>query len=177
MSGSADFPSCTQLIRKIFHKERECLVESCSFYGVYQPHLYNNKFIAFSHFSQIADFLAVPAEASLNDVRVAAEYVCSLSLEQLDVVFARVQDHYNRVHLCFHATYMLVTLTYGFGFPSDSRNIIFRQHFGGSIIDYATGAMIYELNQDPWYRHRGNVSDLAEARRASQQDANFLITS
>lgn len=177
MNGSADFESCKNLIRRIFHKEGDCLVPRCSFYGVYQPHLYNNKFIAFSHFSQIADFLALPAQAEISDLRVAAEYVCSLSLEQLNIVFARVKDHYNRVHLCFHAAYIWVLLTYGFGFSHKTRNIDFRQHFNGSIIDYVMGAMIYQINQEEWLRMPGNTSVIKEARGLPQYETELLITS
>lgn len=177
MGGSADFESCESLIKRIFHKEQDCLVPSCSFYGVYQPHLYNNKFIAFSHFSQIAEFLAIPVGAPISDLRIASEYVCSLSLEQLNIVFARVKDHYNRVHLCFHSAYIWVLLTYGFGFSPETRNIDFRQRFEGGIIDYVMGAMIYQLNQDPWLRKAGNASVLLEARGTWQQGEEVLITS
>jgi len=177
MNGSADFHECEQLIKRIFHKEHDCLVPSCSFYGAYQPHLYNNKFIAFSHFSQIADFLALPREGPISDLRVASEYVCSLSLEQLNIVFARVKDHYNRVHLCFHSTYIWVLLTYGFGFSPHTHNVGFRQHFKGGIIDYVVGAMIYQLNQDPWLRMPGNASLLREARGLPERGAELLIVS
>jgi len=166
MAGSSNYELCRHLLKRIIHKEVPCLLPSCSFYGVYQPHLYDSKFVAFSHFAQIAEYLALPEIASLADLRVATEYVCSLSIEQLDTIFMRVKDKYNRVHLCFHSTYILVLLHDGFGFPIESQNIRFRRRLGnGEQIDYAVGAMIYEVNQDPWLLMSAeNASALAEAR-------------
>mmetsp|Transcript_90014 Transcript_90014/g.218241 ORF Transcript_90014/g.218241 Transcript_90014/m.218241 type:complete len:287 (+) Transcript_90014:2-862(+) len=167
MSGSSDFHSCENLLRRIFEKDADCLMPTCSFYGVYQPHTYNNKFIAFHQFAKIAEFLALPQTGSINDLRIAAEYVCSLSYDQLNIVFETVPED-DRVTLCLHAAYMWVLLTYGFGFPKDTRNIEFRRRLsGGHVVDYVLGAMIYELNQNTWLRMAGNVSALKEARGAN----------
>eukprot|EP00416_Gambierdiscus_australes_P003751 CAMPEP_0171128836 /NCGR_PEP_ID=MMETSP0766_2-20121228/117824_1 /TAXON_ID=439317 /ORGANISM="Gambierdiscus australes, Strain CAWD 149" /LENGTH=313 /DNA_ID=CAMNT_0011592009 /DNA_START=1 /DNA_END=939 /DNA_ORIENTATION=- len=165
MQGSGDLAACERLIRRTFNKRQSCLVPTCSFWGVYQPRLYDNKFVAFSHFAQIASFLALPPQPTLTEFRVATEYVCSLSLNQLNTVFARVQVYFERVHLCFHAAYAWVLLTYGFDFPHDSPNLDFSASFAGEPIDYVVGAMIYQVNQDPLLRmDTSNFTELARAQ-------------
>lgn len=152
MNGSSHFRKCEDIIKRTFKKtDAPCLVDSCSFYGVYQPHVYDSRFVAFSHFADVAKALALPKEAHLHDLRIASEYVCSLSVQQLDTIFARVTKDYARRHLCFHSAYVYVLLTYGFGFDDDSSQISFQQNFdNGEPIDYIVGAMLYELNQNPW---------------------------
>lgn len=149
MKGSSDFLKCRDLVTQIFMKDAPCLVNSCSISGVYQPHIYDSRFVAFAHFADVAESLALPENAQLRDLKIAAEYVCSLSLEQLNVIFARVSEK-DRTHLCFHSTYILALLTHGYGFSYDSSQITFKGKFDtGEGIDYVTGAMIYELNRDP----------------------------
>lgn len=150
MNGSSDFSGCRDLLQQIFSKDSLCLVPSCSFYGVYQPHVHGSQFVAFSHFAEVAHHLALPPNAQLYHLQVAAEYVCSLSVQQLDTIFERVALQYERDHLCFHSTYILVLLTYGYGFPLDTDDIAFKRHFdNGEDIDYVVGAMIYQINQEP----------------------------
>ncbi|CAE8726080.1 unnamed protein product [Polarella glacialis] len=148
MQGSSDFDGCLRLIKRTFNKDTPCLVTHCSFYGVYQPRLYDSNFIAFSYFAKAADYLAVPRDAPLSEFLVASEYVCSLSRTQLDIIFARIENHYDRLHMCFHATFIYVLLTYGFGFGPDSSGILFKEDLGnGQAIDWVVGGMIYEINQ------------------------------
>jgi len=149
MHGSANFDQCLALTKRIFNKDTPCLVESCSFYGVYQPHLYDSKFVAFSHFARIASLLALPAKAKISDLKVASQYVCSLSQHQVNIIYDRVTDDDERVHLCFNSVYILALLHYGYGFDSDSHNILFKEQIlDDTATDYATGAMMYEINQD-----------------------------
>eukprot|EP00439_Symbiodinium_sp_Y106_P082065 s1259_g21.t1 len=92
MQGTSDFMQCQQLIMRIFNKDAPCLVAQCSFYGVYQPRLYQEKFLAFAHFALIARDLGLPETAQLEDFRAATQYVCSLTIDILNSLFARVED-------------------------------------------------------------------------------------
>jgi len=150
MSGSADFEECTSLMKRIFRKEVPCLIGSCSFYGVYQPHLYDSRFVAFSHFAKVAKYLALPQDAQLFDLNIASQYVCSLSIHQLNIIFDNVQNDDDRVRLCFQSVYILVLLQYGYGFELTSQNIFFREKISEDTqVDFVPGAMIYEINSDP----------------------------
>lgn len=147
MQGTSDFIQCEQLIRRIFNKDAPCLVAQCSFYGVYQPRLYHEKFLAFAHFAEIARDLGLPETAQLEDFRAATQYVCSLTIDILNSLFARVEDDYDRTHLCFHATFAYVLLNFGYGME-EQNNLVFKTSHAGKPIDWAVGAMIYEINQD-----------------------------
>ncbi|CAE7472565.1 APY3 [Symbiodinium natans] len=147
MQGTGNFPQCEKLIMRIFNKDAPCLVTQCSFYGVYQPRLYEAKFLAFAHFADIASDLGLPETTELEDFRAATQYVCSLTIEVLNSLFSRVEDEYDRVHLCFHATFAYVLLSFGYGME-ERNNIVFKTSHAGKPIDWAVGAMIYEINQD-----------------------------
>ncbi|CAE7679765.1 GDA1 [Symbiodinium pilosum] len=147
MQGTSDFLQCEKLMKRIFNKDAPCLVAQCSFYGVYQPRLYTERFLAFAHFALIAKNLGLPETAQLEDFRAATQYVCSLTLEILDALFSRVEDNYSRTHLCFHATFAYVLLNFGYGME-EQNNLVFKTSHAGKPIDWAVGAMIYEINQD-----------------------------
>jgi len=148
MRGTSNFDECVSLIKRIFNKNAPCLVAQCSFYGVYQPRLYAEKFLAFAHFAIIAKDLGLRKDAQLDDFRAATQYLCSLSISVLNSIFARVEDDYSRTHLCFHATFAYVLLTFGYGLEEEQNNIVFKTSHSGKPIDWAVGAMIYEINQD-----------------------------
>lgn len=71
MNGTSDFESCESLVRRIFEKDLPCLIERCSFYGVYQPRVYRVPFLAFAHFADVVSDLGLPPNAQLDDVRIA----------------------------------------------------------------------------------------------------------
>ena len=71
MNGTSDFESCEALVRRIFEKDLPCLIERCSFYGVYQPRVYKVPFLAFAHFADVVSDLGLPVNAQLDDVRIA----------------------------------------------------------------------------------------------------------
>ncbi|CAJ1349262.1 unnamed protein product [Effrenium voratum] len=146
MKGTSDFEGCEALVKRIFDKNAPCLIEQCSFYGVYQPRVLDVKFLAFSHFADIAGDLGVPEKGRLEDLLVAARYVCSLSRAQLDLLFKRVQDETIRMHLCFHATFAVTLLHSGYGI--EENDILFKSNHNGQPIDWAVGAMMYAINQD-----------------------------
>ncbi|CAK9031240.1 unnamed protein product [Durusdinium trenchii] len=147
MNGTSDFQGCEDLVKRIFNKDAPCLIERCSFYGVYQPRVYAVPFLAFAHFAEIVNDLGLPADAQLEDLKTATRYVCSLTMRQLEMLFARVTDEYVRTHLCFHATFAYTLLHYGYELKENQ--ITFKSTHGGKPIDWAVGAMIYEINQDP----------------------------
>ena len=43
-----------------------------------------------AHFADVVADLGLPVDAQLEDVRIATRYVCSLTLVQLEMLFARV---------------------------------------------------------------------------------------
>ena len=57
------------------------------------------------------------------------------------------EDEYDRTHLCFHATFAYTLLHYGYELKENE--ILFKSNHDGKPIDWAVGAMIYEINQDP----------------------------
>ncbi|CAK9031174.1 Ectonucleoside triphosphate diphosphohydrolase 3 (NTPDase 3) (CD39 antigen-like 3) (Ecto-ATP diphosphohydrolase 3) (Ecto-ATPDase 3) (Ecto-ATPase 3) (Ecto-apyrase 3) (HB6) [Durusdinium trenchii] len=173
MNGTSDFQGCEDLVKlgetvhdipcegerkRIFNKDAPCLIERCllaefggSFYGVYQPRVYAVPFLAFAHFAEIVNDLGLPADAQLEDLKTATRYVCSLTMRQLEMLFARVTDEYVRTHLCFHATFAYTLLHYGYELKENQ--ITFKSTHGGKPIDWAVGAMIYEINQEHWREH------------------------
>lgn len=43
-----------------------------------------------AHFAEVVADLGLPVDAQLQDVLIATRYVCSLTLAQLEMLFARV---------------------------------------------------------------------------------------
>ena len=43
-----------------------------------------------AHFADVVADLGLPVDAQLEDIRIATRYVCSLTLVQLEMLFARV---------------------------------------------------------------------------------------
>ena len=45
-----------------------------------------------AHFADVVADLGLPVDAQLEDIRIATRYVCSLTLVQLEMLFARVAE-------------------------------------------------------------------------------------
>jgi len=172
MNGTSDFRECHALVKRIFDKDAPCLIEKCSFYGVYQPRVYEVPFLAFAHFAEVVADLGLPVDAQLQDVLIATRYVCSLTLAQLEMLFARVGDEYDRTHLCFHATFAYTLLH--FGYDLQANQIMFKSNHGGKPIDWAVGAMIYEINQDPALAAPLSALSVATSTSANRSEVRFV---
>ena len=98
----------------------------------------------------------VPAISTLKQVRTVGAKICSMSLEQVEKSFPRLSNRV-RKNLCFSVAYIYTLLTYGLGFTisdvgdptGQMSQIEFSNTIGGSKVDWALGAIIWEANQQP----------------------------
>jgi hypothetical protein len=95
------------------------------------------------------DFLHLPEESSLQDLEEKARWVCSLSRKELEKFNdGRIEDDALNDY-CFKSLFVFQVLTTGYGFkPTD--NITAAEVIGGQKVDWAVGAMLYEINTFPW---------------------------
>lgn len=146
---------CRRVVEAIFHKEKACNLNPCSFDGVYQPSLttsFDSDIYAFSFiFDRITPFLAG------SDVPIQ-----HITLQELEDLTARVcvadEDEFKgfdsvaeakSAEMCMDLNYIYGLLHYGYGIPKDRKINLTKK-----IRDYETGwclgASIAVL-EERWY--------------------------
>ena len=157
MTGTGNFVQCYQQLMQLFRKDDvQCWVRDCTFDGVYQPRLDTRPFVGIGNIGKLLKVVGVPEKSSLKKVREMAANICEMP-------FSKVEDTYKdmgnrmRKNLCFSISYVYTLLTFGLGFTisdvndhsANSSQIIFNDSLGGTKVDWALGAMIWEANQQP----------------------------
>ena len=128
--------------------------------GIYQPELPSGlEFVAFSNYYHIWKFLHLPERATIAQLEEATRHVCSLSHAELvdfnthHKILEEDLDSY-----CFRSAYAFQLLHNGYGFGMDdtirATNVI-----DGQKVDWALGAMLYEINTMPWQYAREDEND------------------
>jgi hypothetical protein len=172
-----DPDACMAFAQKLLHKSQNewCNFShrgDCSFAGVYQPDLptqakHFGKFLAFSNYYHVWDFLHLAEESSLQDLEAKGRWACSLSRKELEKFNdGRIDDDYLDDY-CFKSLFVYQVLTTGYGFkPTD--NITAAEVIGGHKVDWAVGAMLYEINTFPW-RYAPHLSRVHEVEDSALQ--------
>jgi GDA1/CD39 (nucleoside phosphatase) family len=155
-----DPDACLDLAKDLLHLEQNqwCNFDhkgECSFAGVYQPKLPElsdtfHEFLAFSNYYDIWKFLKLPERATIAQLEKATRHACSLSWDEL-VNFApgNLKGDEDLESYCFRSAYVHQLLRYGFGFQ-DNNVIRAVRVISGMRVDWALGAMLYEINALPW---------------------------
>jgi len=164
MRGSGDYENCKQLLEQLMNKRASCWVKDCTFDGTYQPRVQQRRFVATSGFAKIAKYLDLKSKSSMEDIKSAAVTVCQLTLSELDKRFPHLKFT-EKVELCFTATYIHTLLTHGLGFDdSEPGQIEFLKDEGKGVVDWALGALIWELDRTP--PRVGKDREAAELRQS-----------
>jgi apyrase len=157
MFGSGDFSECTNELEKLFNKDGvTCWVRDCTFDGVYQPRLDRRPFVGIGNIGKILQMVGVPSVSTLKQVRTNGAKICSMSFEQVDQAYPSLSNK-TKKNLCFSVAYIYTILTYGLGFTisdvtdptGQMSQIEFSDFIGGTRVDWALGAIIWEANQQP----------------------------
>jgi len=167
MRGSGDQLACRKLIEQLMTKQTSCWVKDCTFDGVYQPRLEKRKFVAISSFAKTVTDLGLQPTTSLAKLREAAEEVCHMTVSELEENFIGLKEA-ERIDLCFTSTYVHTLLTHGLGFDdSEPGQIEFLREDSKGAVDWALGALIWELNRTPPQIHcpGSNGPEAAELRK------------
>jgi GDA1/CD39 (nucleoside phosphatase) family len=155
-----DPDKCLSLAKDLLHLEQNqwCNFDhkgECSFAGVYQPQLPQQsdsfgEFLAFSNYYDVWHFLHLPERATIAQLEKATRYACSLSWDELvDYAPSKFKTDEALDSFCFRSAYVYQLLHNGFGFQDD--NIIRAVRvISGMRVDWALGAMLYEINALPW---------------------------
>lgn len=158
-NATGDFSECMKHTYELLNLHSNSWCEfshngECSFAGVYQPNLPTQVegvggFIAFSNYRHVWDFLQLPDEASLSQIRDATEKVCSMSKEEYMKFYDGSVDSDEVEDYCFRSAYVFNLLKFGYGFKIDD-NITSVETINSQKAGWALGAMLYEINTMPW---------------------------
>jgi hypothetical protein len=166
-SSIGDFTRCTELLAAVVDKSAQCLSNSCSFNGVYQPRIGLEPFVAIENFYYTAKFFGNADEpTTVGAAAVAAapkgnQLITSLRAsghEFCNTEWSSLVSTYTVAHdatpakatpeelsaFCFSAAYQTVVLESGLGFDA-SVNVRVAKNIRGKGIDWEMGAVIFEL--------------------------------
>ncbi|XP_075762098.1 ectonucleoside triphosphate diphosphohydrolase 2-like isoform X3 [Pelodiscus sinensis] len=147
--GSGDAGQCRPRVDSLFDFSG-CSFSSCSFDGVFQPHL-SGSFIAFSAFFYTVDFLQTVMKRSVAtpaDLSAAVDAVCSSPWAELEQKAPKLKKWLP--DYCTVANFIYLLLTKGYHFDKDSfPNIAFQKKAGDTSIGWALGYMLNLTNMIP----------------------------
>merc|ERR1712080_437695 len=100
--------------------------EPCSFDDIYQPLVGDSRFVALDGLARVINFLALESIPELQDIETAAARFCDTPYEIAQEEYSeRPLDTLELPAFCFEGLYAFEMLTTGFGFGSDSSQILF----------------------------------------------------
>lgn len=173
MAGSGNFSECAKVMVALMDRKAICLTDpnptppsaavssavggsalppidpasplTCSIGGIYQPPVNVTKFVAFSGFSYIWDFLKLaPVGTTPVQLAAAATTFCSTSWEQAKQQNPSEPENFLSA-FCATATLSHTLLTTGYGIPAQSTAITVALPSAG--YDWALGSMLWDANQ------------------------------
>ncbi|XP_039632065.1 ectonucleoside triphosphate diphosphohydrolase 1 isoform X1 [Polypterus senegalus] len=149
LSGTGNASKCRENVLKIFNFS-VCTSSSCSFNGIYQPHIYGS-FGAFSAYYFVMQFLNLTTyhETSLVKVKEKMEHFCSTPWASVKQRFPTVKEKYLSEY-CFSGNYIITLLENGYSFNESSWNTIkFIKKIGNSDAGWTLGYMLNLTNMIP----------------------------
>ena len=158
---SFDYDHCSKHAYRLLRKETNqewCDFQwdgKCGFAGIYQPPIPKkrtklNKFIATSTVADIYEFLRLPENSYVGEIRQASEKICNLTWEQLkgyNTQFPKplIKTEGELAQMCFRSVFLYQLLKYGWGFE-DNYKLIATDIINGHKTGWALGCMLYEIN-------------------------------
>lgn len=161
--GTSNPDKCHAVTLSLLELDTPCFNDACALNGEYQPaidtkSLKNMRFYAFSAYGHLIDNMKLSKNPRLDDVKVLSEKVCAMSWE--DMVAQYGDDGF--LHMsCIEATYFYNLLHHGFGFADDSTQITYTYKADemGYELEWARGAMLYQVNHLGWVTPNLSSSD------------------
>jgi len=152
-TGDYNERKCFETVLPLLHPSSWCDFAhqgDCSFAGIYQPPIDRNmEFVAFSGYYRVWEFLGLPERSSIVELERATKRVCGLTAHELrkhNDKHAQVSEDELPTY-CFQSVYAYHLLKEGYGFKDDHIIRVVRS-MDNRKVDWAMGAMLYELHTD-----------------------------
>lgn len=121
--GSNDFKKCLENTKKLFY-EQPCFLSSCSFNGIYQPNLENNKFVLHGQFKKVITYLGFKKYVDLNQMKIYIQKLCNMNLYELTYNMSNKIMHNQIPTFCWKSIWSYSLLFYGFKFKETTKLLI-----------------------------------------------------
>jgi apyrase len=146
LTGTGDHEQCSNLMDSLFTKEN-CTVpsEMCTWNGIAQPPISTEKFYAIENYFYTSSFFGVHEESDpwARLEHKGKEY-CSKSWDSIASQWEK-ENKDDLAKYCFSSVYLTKVLKRGFGLESPNKHAHIRSKINGAKIDWALGAVLYEL--------------------------------
>lgn len=139
---------CQNVAENLLKKEAECLVEPCSFNGIYQPSLVTNfgrdsDLYVISYFYDRTFPLGMPQSFNIDDLKDLAQKVCRgqesyPSFESMPGAVAQLTEN---PQWCGDLSYMLAVLHHGYDIPVH-REVTIAKKVKGNELGWCLGASL-----------------------------------
>ncbi|SOV83054.1 apyrase, putative [Plasmodium sp. gorilla clade G3] len=121
--GSNNFKKCLENTKKLFY-EQPCFLSSCSFNGIYQPNIENNKFVLHGQFKKVITYLGFKKYVDLNKMKTHIQKICNMNLYVLtNKMSNKIKDN-QIATFCWKSIWSYSLLFYGFKFKETTKLLI-----------------------------------------------------
>ncbi|MEE6504827.1 hypothetical protein FKM82_005351 [Ascaphus truei] len=148
VEGTGDPEKCRSALMQIFNFSACTNKTSCSFDGIYQPHVHG-QYYAFSAFYYTFSFLNLTSGQSLSVANRTVWDMCSQEWSKLVESFP-LENRRHLLEYCGSAMYIFTLLLDGYKFDDQTwNNIHFHKQAGNTDIGWTLGYMLNLTNRIP----------------------------
>lgn len=166
--GDSNPTKCLEIINSFLQSadEDSCYPKPCAIGQIYQPSLGTDTFFAISAYvyaPTILRALDTFGRLQIQAMNVSAHEYCKMTLAQA-MNSTKTQAEYASGY-CMMGLYIPSLLTTSYGFPSSTQRIQVTNKIKGESVDWALGAVLYELEQKEYYNWLETCGQVSGAQR------------
>jgi Golgi nucleoside diphosphatase len=153
IEGAGDFEKCAKLAHQI-------LIDATGFEAIQVPNLAaTNQFVAMSSFYYTNDFLKLPKESTLADLKKAATAFCGTDWQE--TLRSGAKPGYAKTY-CWYAAYQWTLLSDGYHFADGKTVLTKLNDINGVELSWTIGAMLnhagaIEIDEQPRFAFQGLI--------------------
>jgi hypothetical protein len=149
--GTGDYEVCSSMLDSIIDKGKTCPVRSCSFNGIFQPKVTEEKFYAIENFFYTSEFFGTyTSKTPVSSLREQGKAFCKTSWEDVKKTYVSEKEPEDQLQkYCFSSAYIPKILGDGFGIPNPDNSVTVVRTIGKAAIDWALGSVIHEVVNNP----------------------------
>ncbi|XP_060073278.1 ectonucleoside triphosphate diphosphohydrolase 8-like [Ylistrum balloti] len=166
--GDSNPDKCLEIINSFLQSAAEnvCYPKPCAIGQIYQPSLGTDIFFAISAYVYAPTTLRALdpfGRLQIETMNTSAHQYCRMTLTQAINATGTAAEYASGY--CMMGLYIPSLLTASYGFPSTTQRIQVADKINGESVDWALGAVLYELEQIEYYKWLETCGEVSGGQR------------
>ncbi|OWF41180.1 ectonucleoside triphosphate diphosphohydrolase 8-like isoform X2 [Mizuhopecten yessoensis] len=168
LRGDSNPTKCLEILNSFLQsaEENSCYPKPCAIGQIYQPSLGTDTFFAISAYVYAPTTLRALdpfGRLKIKAMNTSAHQYCRMTLAQAINATGTAAEYASGY--CMMGLYIPSLLTSSYGFPSSTNRIQVADKINGESVDWALGAVLYELEQIDYYNWLETCGEVSGGQR------------